>query len=232
MVAKVDAAAAAHAEPVVSPLATGAAPVLPSTKPAEGAGEKLAGTPADGAGEKPADKPADEQKPVEAPAKPDVAALTKEFAETGSLSEASYAALESAGLTKDVVDSYIAGQVALAAQRDAVGYSHVGGKEAFTAMATWAASALAPADVEVLNRGLSGSDAEMKAAVLSLKAQYEAANGKAPQLTTGSGAGANEAATPFASRAEVTAAMRDPRYKNDPAYRATVEWRVGLMENF
>ena len=173
--------------------------------------------------------------PVAAPAvvegKPDVAALTQEFADTGVISEASRAALAAAGFDGATVDAYIEGQKAIAVARDNAGFALVGGADKFTAMATWAQGALPAADVAALNAGLSGNEAQMKLALTSLKAQYEAVQGREPSLIQGS-APVSSTTAAFASRAEVTAAMRDPRYRADPAYRATVEARVGAMENF
>jgi len=57
-------------------------------------------------------------------------------------------------------------------------------------------------------------------AVKALQNSYENANGKDGQLLTGRGA--TEVADVFRSQAEVVAAMGDPRYESDPAYRNDV----------
>lgn len=188
---------------------------------------------------KPAEsKPAEGTPPAEGSAeeaakaaKLDIAVLETEFAETGALTEASYKALEAAGFGKDVVDTYIAGQVALAAQRDAEGFALAGGKDQYTAMTAWAQTNMSPADVAAFDAAVTGSPAQMKQAITALKAQYVAANGNVPNLNTGIPA-ASSGETAFQSRAEVTAAMRDSRYRADPAYRALVERRIGLMDSF
>jgi hypothetical protein len=182
-----------------------------------------------------------EQKPAEGDqaaaeavkaAKLDMAALGQEFATTGALSSASYKALADAGYSQDLVDGYIAGQQAIAAQRESEGYALGGGKEAYTAMVSWAARNLSADEQAVFDTAVGGSPAQMKQAITALKAQYEAANGRDPQLIQGRSTAGGEGDAPFASRAEVTAAMRDPRYRNDTAYREMVERRVGLMDNF
>lgn len=187
---------------------------------------------------KPAEPAADPTKTGEDPAakaveaaKLDMGKLSQEFAESGKLSDDSYKALEAQGFGRDVVDTYIAGQQALAAQQAQQGYELAGGKDNYQAMATWAQAALTPADIQAFDAAVtSGSPAQMKQAIVALKAQYEAAKGTDPKLVSGSpAAGPNGA---FASRAEVTQAMRDPRYKADPAYRAEVERRIGLMDSF
>lgn len=187
-------------------------------------------------------KPAEQQPaPVEGQADPAAAAisaakldagkLSQEWVANGTLSDDSYKALEAAGFGKDIVDGYIAGQVALAERRDNSGFQLAGGKESFDKMAAWAQTALAPADIETFNTAVIGTEAQMKQAIVALRAQYEAAVGKDPALVSG-GAVQDAGEQPFQSRAEVTVAMRDPRYKSDPAYRALVERRVGLMPTF
>jgi hypothetical protein len=166
-----------------------------------------------------------------ADAKVNTEAMAEEFAKDGKLSEASYEALAKAGFGKDVVDAYIAGQEALAAQRDAQGYELAGGQEKYTAMAQWAVANLPQAERDAFNDAVSGSPAQMKQAILGLKAQYEAAMGSDPKLVKGSN-GSNAGQGAFASRQQVTEAMRDPRYRADPAYRAEVERRISLMDNF
>jgi len=229
MLAKVDevhAATLANAKPAAL-----GAPVEDPAKVAAAA----ATPPADAA--KPADEAtpkADEKDPAAEAAKSaglDMTALNEEFATSGTLSEASYQALDKVGISKDVVDNYIAGQQALAVQRDNEGYGLAGGKDQYTNMVTWAASNMSPAEIEAFNGSVTGDPAQMKQAILGLKAAYEGALGSDPALLKG-GASVPSGETAFGSRAEVTAAMRDRRYANDPAYRAMVERRVGLMDNF
>jgi len=165
-------------------------------------------------------------------AKLDMSTLSQEYATSGALSDASYAALASAGFDKGTVDTFIAGQAALAAQQEQAGYALAGGQEAYTAMASWAATAFTPAELTAYNQAVASGPVATKQAVLALKAQYEAAVGKDPQLLSGNSAVDNSGDQPFASRAEVTAAMRDPKYKSDPAYRALVERRIGAMSTF
>ena len=60
----------------------------------------------------------------------------------------------------------------------------------------------------------------VKLAVEGLRSKYQAAEGSDPALIAGQSApssGGN-----YSSWAEVTQAMRDPRYKSDPAYRQSV----------
>lgn len=183
----------------------------------------------------PAAQPTDPAKaPDGAPAGVDYAALTTEFTEKGALSEASYKLLADKGIPKEVVDSYIESQkvAAQATTQAAVSEAHglAGSAEAYSAMLDWAATNLSAAEQAAFDKAVVGDPANRKQAIVALKAQYQAARGSAPNLLSGEGASSGVGA--FQSRAEVTAAMRDPRYKADPAYRADVERRIGAMAVF
>jgi hypothetical protein len=160
----------------------------------------------------------------------DMTALQAEFDTSGALSEDSLAKLEKSGISREMVASYIEGQNALAVQAYESTFALVGGKESYSALVQWAAGNLPAAEQAAFNSAI-GDPAARKSAVLGLKAQMDAAVGKDPKLALGASQPASGDA-PFASRAEVTAAMRDPRYKADPAYRAMVERRIGAMEVF
>lgn len=183
-------------------------------------------------------KPATETPPVEAPAETDAAkaelekvgvdytSLQDEFAAKGELSEESYKLLaEKAGLSRDMVDNYIEGQKARAVSFEMSAYEAAGGKEQFAAMSTWAAANLSEKEINAFNEGVNGSEAHMRLAVEGLRSKYQAVNGSEPGLLHG---GNTDVAMGFESRAQMTAAMKDPRYAKDPAYRKSVERKVGL----
>ena len=96
-----------------------------------------------------------------------------------------------------------------------------GGEAAYNNMVTWAADNLDPnsraAFDDVVNRG--NVDA-IKLAVSGLKSQYENAMGYEGKMYSGKAAKAN--ADVFRSQAELVAAMGDPRYSRDPAYRQDI----------
>ena len=192
-------------------------------------------------GDKPDDAPADT--PAPADATPDDAEkalsdrgldLTKfsnEFSEKGELTPESYAELEKAGLTKDIVDQYIEGQKARATQFESAVKSEVGGDENYSQMVTWAKSNMTPAEITAFNNAVGSGDInQAKLAVLGLSTRYSAANGSDPKRTIGGGkAGAEDT---FQSTAQLTEAMKDPRYKNDPAYRASVQNKLARSTVF
>lgn len=189
---------------------------------------------------------ADEQPPEETPpvdeaakaaeeaakaAKLDMGALRAEVDSNGDLSPESYAALEKAGFDKATVSDFIEGQKARVQLIVTEAYTLAGGEEAYKAMTQWGVKNVSPEDLAAYDTAMSGTAAQRKQAITALKAQYEAAVGKDPSLVSGASAGQSED-KPFASRAEVTQAMRDPRYADDPAYRAMVMRRLDAMDTF
>ena len=158
----------------------------------------------------------------------DMATLEKEFAEQGSITPETRAKLAEKGITSTMVDSYIAGRQALATQYDNTAFETAGGEEQWNAMTKWAATGLKPSEVKAFNDAVTSGDVErMKLAVAGVRARYESANGVAPKLLQGDTSIPAADAIGFASHEEMKAAMRDPRYKKDEAYRKQVEQRVG-----
>jgi len=161
----------------------------------------------------------------------DFDALSAKFAQTGALSDEDYAALEGAKIPRAMVDAYIEGQKAIAQTHRATLLSAVGGEEGFTAVSTWAADALDAADIDAFNSVMdSGDMGAMKLALAGLKAQYDAENGSEPTLLKADTGSASQEV--FRSTAELTAAMKDPRYDRDPAYRADVEKKLARSNIF
>ncbi|MER9596127.1 hypothetical protein [Mesorhizobium sp. M0244] len=155
-----------------------------------------------------------------------LATFDAEYAEAGALSEASYETLAAKGFDKATVDGYIAGQEALgqiATQRIT---EAAGGKDGMDRIFAWATTGVSPAEIDAFNEKFQHADVNAGViAMEQLKAKYEAANGKDPVLLGGKPAG-NPVDT-FDSWAQVTAAMADPKYKSDPAYRAAISAKLG-----
>jgi len=155
----------------------------------------------------------------------------QEYNENGGLSEEAYKALEESGFSKTLVDSWIAGQEAIAQDMTQSVYQTVGGQEQYTGMVQWAAQSLPPAEVEAFNQAIETGDANIVSfAVQGLYARYRSEAGSAPKLVKGEVAPTSSGA--FNSAAELTAAMRDPRYHNDPAYRQTVAEKLARSNVF
>lgn len=151
----------------------------------------------------------------------DLSEFSQEFAANGSLSDESYVKLEAAGYPRNVVDTYVAGQQALAAQFETSVVSEVGGAEKYSQIVQWAKANLEPAEIDAYNAAVSsGNLAQAKLAVAGLNAKFTQSVGKEPTLSSGRTAPATEDI--FQSEAQLIKAMSDPRYRTDKAYRAQV----------
>lgn len=153
----------------------------------------------------------------------------KEFAEKGAVTEETYKQLaEKHGIPKEFVDSFVEGQVARqqlqqqsSAQQEAQLLGTVGGREVFNTMAQWAAQSFTEAELKAFNQQVSLSAESAALALQLLKTRYEQANGKDAKLIT-AGRPPVQGSDGFASKSEMMAAMRDPRYKSDAAFQAEV----------
>lgn len=162
----------------------------------------------------------------------DMAALNAEFATEGKLSEASLAALAKTGIDQATVDSYIAGRQALQDKFSSEAMAETpGGAEKYTDMVTWAKANMTEAEITAYNTAVtSGNLAQAKLAVAGLGARFSADVGSEPTLLGGApGAGSGDV---YESRAQLTAAMKDPKYAADPAYRAAVQAKLGRSDIF
>ena len=159
----------------------------------------------------------------------DFDSLQNEYNEQGGLTQESLAKLEEAGFSNDLVNSWIAGQEALANNYQESIYDSVGGQEAYSQMISWAADNLSPQETAAYDRAVESGDLDMvKLAVSGLRNQYQAAEGADPSLIGGqstTSTGGN-----YSSWAEATAAMRDSRYESDPAYRQQVSAKLGRSQ--
>jgi hypothetical protein len=159
----------------------------------------------------------------------DLGALSKEYVAGGNkLSEASMAKLAAAGITADQVATYIAGQTAVAEKISADLATVTGGADKLAATLEWAKANATPEQKASFDAALdSGNTALVKLALTGIHADYLKAVGSDPALVEAEPVSAARGPQAFASQAEVTAAMRDPRYKNgDRAYIKQVEERI------
>jgi hypothetical protein len=173
-----------------------------------------------------------EDAPKTESSKVDLTPFHNEWAEKGELAPESFDKLEQMGFPKDLVQQYITGFQATQAQEAQTIYAETGGQEGYKAMTEWAAQNLPPAEIAAYD-GLvtSGDINSAKIAAKGLYAQYIAANGQPPKLLSGTPS-RRDSNSPFRSTTEVVAAMSDPRYKNDPAFRRDVEERLAKSDVF
>ena len=97
----------------------------------------------------------------------------------------------------------------------------VGGEKQYNAVVSWAAENLPKNKLDAFDNLVNTGNTEaIELAVAGLKAQYDNANGY--EGRTLQGKPAKSSGDVFRSQAELVAAVGDPRYDNDPAYRQDV----------
>ena len=99
-------------------------------------------------------------------------------------------------------------------------YNSAGGEAEYERLTSWAADNLAEKKLDAFNSIINNGDATaIQIAVAGLRSEYESQEGYEGRMLQGKAARATDV---FRSQAEVVAAMSDPRYDNDPAYRQDV----------
>ena len=105
----------------------------------------------------------------------------------------------------------------------------IGGTGEYDNMLGWASDNLDPKEIEmydtVMNRG---DPLSCMFAMYALQARYSDAVGTEGELLTGTTPSTSKGQ--FRSQAELVAAMSDPRYENDPAYRQDVVDKLGRSD--
>ena len=160
-----------------------------------------------------------------------IAEASREFFENdGVISEETYKNLADAGLPKELVDSYAAGQQALMNSEEGSIKAVADGN--WDAMAEWASNNLSQEEIDTFDDIVqSGTVEQAKLAAKGLYAQFKAENGVTPKLTQGSVTGS--ATMPFRSNQELARAMSDPRYKSgDKAYHEEIDRRIAVSHNY
>ena len=156
--------------------------------------------------------------------------MNKHFVENnGTLSDEMYERLGNAGLTKNLVDSYLKGV------REEVGFDApaatltdaeiadvknvANGEEGYQSLMDWAGKTLSKEDQDNYDTVLAtGNKTAIKFAVKALMGQYEDANGRDSKLVTGK----ESAPDTYRSMAEVVRDMNKPEYTTDEAFRDDV----------
>ena len=99
-------------------------------------------------------------------------------------------------------------------------YNSAGGEAEYQRLTSWAAQNLSETKLDAFNDMIDrGNATAIQIAVSGLRAEYEAQEGYEGRMLTGKAAKGVDA---FRSQAEVVAAMSDPRYDRDEAYRQDV----------
>lgn len=153
-------------------------------------------------------------------------AFAQEYYENGGLSDDAYSVLEQNGIPRAIVDQYIEGQTAIMNDMRQQAYSTVGGAEEYQKMINWAANNLSQGEIDAFNANLNTHDMDQASfAIQGLAARYRSEMGKMPTNMV-FGETSTRSAGSYASIAEMTRDMADPRYANDPAFRQMVADRL------
>ena len=157
----------------------------------------------------------------------DIRPFSEEFAEKGELGEESYQKLDELGFPRELVDNYIQGMAAYSQQQSTQMMAAVGGEESYNQMTEWASKSLSEAEINAYNAIMdSGDPSQIDIAVRGMHARFKA-NDTEPTLIQGDTVNVNNG---FNSTAEVTAAINDPRYRKDPAYRKEVQRKIQMSK--
>ncbi len=173
----------------------------------------------------------DEEVPDEAPAVSLINEASVEYyANDGQLSEETISKFSEMS-SQDLVNAYLEIQANNPqAQPQSVEMSEAqvnsvqnaaGGEANYNRVVEWAASNLPDAQIDAFDSVVdSGNPAAIGIAFQGLQSQYNEANGYEGRMLQGKPA--TSSGDIFRSQAELVAAMGDPRYDNDPAYRADI----------
>lgn len=155
-------------------------------------------------------------------------AINGELSTTGTLSEGTQKAMIEANIPQAMIDSHIEAHKAKveAGAREAADL--VGGQENLKDLLAWGRANLSEADQQVLAEQLRGPG--WKLALMGLQTLRGGAkpNTNEPKTEIGGGPApvSNTKVEPFATRAEMGAAMNDPRYGRDKEYTEHVYART------
>ncbi len=156
-----------------------------------------------------------------------VADASAEFTEKGELSEATYTALEGAGLSKGMVDDYITGQKAIVSKLQDAAYAPFEGADGYNEAANWAATAYTEDEVKALDVQLmSNNPAIVAQGAKALQTRYAAEADLEPNTIRGN---SNNPATGgvYKSSREMMKDMNTSTYRTSAAFRAEVAAKLG-----
>jgi len=165
-------------------------------------------------------------------------AMNEHFAKNeGSLTDEMYQQLETAGLTRGLVDSYLEGvrqKTGIQPQAEAATLSDAeiaevhgiaGGKDGYEQLMNWASDNMSDADANNFDEVIeTGNKAAVTFAVKALMGQYEDAVGRDSNLVQGKAS--DNSGDVYRSMAEVVRDMNNPEYDRDPAVRADVQRKL------
>lgn len=157
----------------------------------------------------------------------DFDALASELSEKGELTDESYAALEAQGISREMTDLYVEGLNARMASVRQAAFDVVGGEDQYTAFQAWVTANLPQAERVAFDAAVSVLDpAAVTAAVQPVYQKYVAAHGREPSASVGGNANTAAGNVGFATKAEMQAAISDPRYGIDVEFTRQTRNRI------
>lgn len=152
----------------------------------------------------------------------DLEKLQEEFNQYGDITPETREALAKIGITEEILDGYIEGRIAIVEKQMNEIADYIGGQEAYESIRNWAKENLSEKEKAAIDK-IHDPDG-IKCVLDGLKARMEASDGVIPQQLTGEGT--NVSSDLFESLAEMQAAIRDPRYSKDEAYREKIAKKI------
>lgn len=154
----------------------------------------------------------------------DFTAFSKEYNETGALTEETYKTLEAKGLSKQVIDAYIEGQKALAETKANKLLNYVGGQDKYNSMVEWAKSNYTAEQGKLFDDALfSGDEARVQEQVDLLA--FRMTKGQVRRLEGSSVDTGSSALKPFEHKQEWQRYVANPMYGKDSKYTRMVDNR-------
>ena len=151
---------------------------------------------------------------------------SEEYSENGKLTEETFEKLSQMD-SKDLLEAYMQIQSSqqvedFTPEQVSDIQNFVGGEEQYNNLVGWAAQNMPQNFIQAFDNLINVGDPDMiKLAVTGMQAAFQESNGYEGRMLTGKAPNAGPADV-FRSQAEVVAAMADPRYDRDPAYRQDV----------
>jgi hypothetical protein len=157
---------------------------------------------------------------------PVVEDASKEWAEKGELSEETFKSLEGVGLSRDMVNTYIAGQQAIVTNLQTAAYEPFEGSEGYAKATEWASANLSEDEISALNVQLTSTNPAIVAQGAKALAKTYTENADVePSLLRGNGNG-NANGDTYSSRAEMMRDMASPKYRTDSGFRNEVKEKL------
>lgn len=140
--------------------------------------------------------------------------------------------LSKLGVSEDDFNGYVEYITTQAEQATNRIIESIGGTDNFNAMQEWAANNLNDAEKQAYNDAVNGTVEAAALAVRGLYDRFAKESKRDPDPMRGTDNSNGMTNVGFKSRAEMTAAIRDPRYKKDEAYRKEVERKIANSKFF